>query len=84
MSKVKIDFLNDGFQGVINSPEVARMIHAEGERMARAAGEGFIVRDHRANYGQSPRPTSTVRSESMAARRAEARDKALTRAIRGG
>lgn len=82
--QVRIDFQSDGFRELMNQPAVRQLITEGAEKIAAAAGDGFDVQSYRADFGGSPRPMSVVRANSWEARRAEAENQALTRAVRGG
>lgn len=81
--KVRIEFLSQGFREVLLSPEVANELRARAERIADAAGEGFEAEVFTGSFGGG-RHVATVRSDTFTAARAEAEDKALTRAIEAG
>ncbi len=78
---IRFEFNHDAFQHVLNAPEVKARIRRMGDAVAQAAGEGFEVQEYTANYGGSPRPMVVVRADSIEAKRAEATDKTLTRAL---
>ena len=78
---IRFEWNHDEFQRVLNSSPVRDRINAMGRAVAAAAGEGFEVEEYTANYGGSPRPMAVVRAATYEARLAEARDKALTRAL---
>ncbi|SPT53798.1 Uncharacterised protein [Actinomyces bovis] len=80
-TSVRFEFSSEGFQQVLNSEGVKARLQRMGEAVAAEAGDGFETNLYQANYGGSPRPMIVVRAATMHARLAEARDKALTRAL---
>lgn len=80
MAKVKIKFNRAGFNAARRDPAVKADIHRRAQAIANAAGEGFVVIDTD-NAGRSG---SMVVAETFEARRAEATDKVLTKAIDAG
>lgn len=83
-TKIRIEFDNEGFQKLLNLPEVKKLVERTGERIANAAGEGFEAESFTASFGGSPRPAVTVRTETHAARKAQAEDNALETALYAG
>lgn len=83
-ARVRIDFQSDGFQALVNSSEVRELVTQGAERIASAAGEGFEASTFEGSLGGSSRPMGMVVSATRAARRAEAENQALTRAVRNG
>lgn len=75
----KIEFLSPGFRAALNSPEVKAELFRRAYRIAATAGDGFVVR-----FSPSDRARVIVGANTRAARKAEAKDKALTRAIGAG
>ena len=82
MAKVsmRIEHNSKGFAALMKSNSVMSDIEARGARIAAAAGEGFEVNSTR----NRDRSVVFVRTETTEARRAEAEDRALTRAIDAG
>lgn len=79
-SKVtKIEFLSAGFRAALNSPELDADLLRRGRAVAAAAGDGFEAKPAR-----SDRSRVIVASNTRAARVAEAKSKALTRALGAG
>lgn len=76
----KIKFHYAAFNAVRQSPQVRSEIIRRANRIAAAAGPGFVVR-HGANPGRS---WARVYTGDEEARRAEAEGRALTRAINAG
>jgi hypothetical protein len=79
--KLRIEFHSEGFQAVLNSEGVRTKLKQMAENVASAAGDGFEVTEKELDYGGSPRPGMIVSAETYEAKKAEATDKALTRAI---
>lgn len=80
-TSLRFEFSSEGFQQVLDSAGVKECLQRMGEEVAAAAGPGFETSLYRAGYGGSPRPMVVVRAATAEARLAEARDKALTRAL---
>ena len=83
MAKTKvtrIQFNYAGFNAVRRSPQVAADIERRAQAIAAAAGEGMEVRTGL----NASRAWATVSTGTDDAKRAEAEDKALTRAIDSG
>lgn len=78
---IRFKFNHDEFQRVLNEPAVAARLRRMADAVAARAGDGFEVEEYKANYGGSPRPMVVVRAATYEARRAEAADKVLTRAL---
>ncbi|UXE05158.1 hypothetical protein SEA_JAMUN_11 [Arthrobacter phage Jamun] len=79
-SKVtRIEFLSPGFRAALNSPQVRADLLRRGSAIAGRAGAGFIVK-----FSPSDRARVIVAANTRAARKAEAKDKALTSAIGAG
>lgn len=79
-TKVRIQINSPGVVAVLSDPGVARDLAERGERIAAAAGDGFEV-DATRNRDRSVVFVTTATTE---ARKAEAEDRALTRAIDAG
>jgi len=73
-----------GFVALRNSPEVQADIQARAERIASAAGDGFVVTPVTTNRSMSGRAHVAVITGDADAMLAEANDQALTRAIDAG
>ena len=79
--KVRLEINSEGIQAVLKSPEVQELLRSKAERIAAAAGgDGFEV-DARVG---ATRARASVVTASKAARKAEAEDRALTKAIDAG
>lgn len=81
--KVRIEFRDDGFKALLRSREVGDELKRRTDAIAEAAGDGFEAQVWFGGFGGG-RLIGTVRSGTVAAARAEAEDKALTRAIDAG
>ena len=73
-----------GFVALRNSPEVQADIKARAERIASAAGDGFVVTPVTTNMSRSGRARVAVITGNADAMLAEANDRALTKAIDAG
>lgn len=79
-SKIRIEVSSAGIQAVLKSPEVEAFLRAKADRIAAAAGEGM---EAGSRVGRT-RARASVITASRAARRAEAVDRALTKALDAG
>lgn len=79
--KYRIEWVDEGFQQVISSPEVYRVVEDAGCRIADAAGDGFEVKDWHTRGLRYDRPGVLVVSDTYEAMLAEATEKALSRAV---
>ncbi|MDU4831115.1 MAG: hypothetical protein E6X52_01030 [Actinomyces sp.] len=86
MSKVRIEWNEKGFREVLKSVELAAATEAEARRIARAAGgeDDYSVQKFEGSYGGSPRVMHAVKTATDKARKAQAEDETLTRALYGG
>ena len=82
--KVRLEFLNEGFQAVLNSAPVRGLVESTANDIAARAGPGFEAKSVAMNFGGSPRPGATVRTTDDDSRLAEAEDKALSIAVGRG
>lgn len=80
MSKVRIVLKRDGPRRLRKLPEVKADLERRAQRIAAAAGPGM---ETDSDVGRT-RARASVRTTTNAARRAEATDRALTRAIDAG
>lgn len=83
-TKIRLEFLNEGFQQVINSSHVRSLVESTAQDVAARAGDGFEVTPVAMNFGGSPRPGATIRTTDDESRKAEAERKALSRAVGAG
>lgn len=79
-TKVTIRWNNDGFKEILNSSALQQELQAVADEVAKEAGEGFVTEGWKSNM-KGGRPAVSVRADSYEARKAEATDKALTKAI---
>lgn len=79
---VRIELDHEGFRQLLNSSEVASLVDSTGERLASRAGGGFIAKPSYGGFGGGRHicHVGTGDKESM---EAQARDKALTKALYG-
>lgn len=82
--RVRLELLPDGFTELLTGRAVTEDLQARGRRIAEAAGDGFELTTWQARWGGSPRSVVTVEAKTAQARRAEARDRVLTRAKEAG
>lgn len=80
MAKTKIVLNGAGFKALLTSPEVQADLDRRAAAIAAAAGPGNAVQSRPSGN----RGRATVYTESVEAKRAEAEDRALTRAIDAG
>lgn len=80
MAEVKIELNRAGVRALLQSPEMLANLRERAHRIANAAGEGFEVE----MTTSATRAHATIRTATWAARRAEARDRALTKALDAG
>ena len=82
MANSRIVFNSDGFKQLLNSPEVEALVLNEAQKIADAASEGLEGEGFRAHSKKAGTRyiafTGTTDEESI---RAEAEDKALSRAV---
>lgn len=82
-SNIKISFISKGFHDILSSQNVASVVDQQAQRIAAKAGDGFEASHFMGNFGGG-RVIGVVRAETYEARRAEATDKTLSRAVGGG
>lgn len=80
MTRMIIKINSAGVKALLNDAGVLADLEARGERIAAAAGDGVETNTVRGK----DRPSVFIRTETNAARAAEAEDRALTRAINAG
>lgn len=78
--KIRIEVNSAGVQALLKSDEVQALLKAKADRIAAAAGEGMEATSH---VGRT-RARASVITATRAARKAEAVDRALTKAIDAG
>ena len=77
MGKVKFKWNSAGFTAILKHPAVLAKLKSIGDRKAANAGDGFVADPY---IGRN-RARVTVRAETREARKAEAENKVLTRAM---
>lgn len=80
-SKGRVVLHNEGFDKLRKLPAIQQDLKRRADKIAAAAGEGFVVDPV---FEGQKRARVRVYAESFAAKRAEANDGALTRAIDAG
>ena len=80
MAKVQVRVNTSGAQSILKSSEVRAFLKAKADRIAAAAGAGF---ESSSMVGPN-RARASVITATAKARRAEAKDRALTRALDAG
>ncbi len=83
-TKLRLEFSSEGFQAILESQAVADDIERRTQAVADAAGDGMVATMMKANFGGSPRPMGVVATDTAEAMRAEAVDKALSKALDAG
>lgn len=78
--RVRIELNHDGFRQLLNSSEVAALVDGTGERLAARAGDGFVSKPSYGGFGGG-RHVCHVGTADKTSMEAQARDKALTRAL---
>jgi hypothetical protein len=79
-AEIKVEINSAGVRDLLRSPEVMADLERRAQAIAAAAGDGFEVE----MYKGRNRYRATVRTATEPARRAEATDRVLTRAIDSG
>ena len=80
MAKMRFKLNRGGVRDLLRGPQVLSDLRSRASRVAAAAGPG-----HRVEVGLGPnRARAAVITDTMEARRAEATDRSLTRAIDAG
>ena len=80
MAEIRIEVNSAGIQALLKSSEVQEFLKAKADRIAAAAGEGM---EATSRIGRT-RARASVVTATRAARRAEAVDRSLTKAIDAG
>lgn len=80
MGSVRVDVNDAGIQALLKSPEVRALLKAKADRIAAAAGGGMEA----SSWTGRTRARASVITATSGARRAEAKDRALTRALDAG
>ena len=79
-SKIRIDVNDAGIQELLKSGEVRAFLKAKADRIAAAAGPGMEA----SSWSGRTRARASVITATSKARKAEAKDRALTRALDAG
>ena len=82
-STVRIEHISEGWREILGSPGVKALVDAEGQRIADAAGEGYIYQQAYMSYGGG-RVGGFVVADTYEAKLDEARNKTLDRVVNGG
>ena len=80
-TKIKLEFIDKGFQEIINSPGVAALTQSAAQSIAARAGDGFEWSTYKTRGLRYDRTAAVVKAANYKARRAEATDKALSKAV---
>lgn len=80
-TKIKFEWIDAGFQQIISSGEVNAVVRSAGERIASVAGDGFECVDWHTRGLRYDRPGVLVVSQTYEAKKAEAKNKALSKAV---
>lgn len=83
ISKFKLEMNSDGFKTLIQSAPVLDMVGEKTADIANRAGEGFNHETAIKKRHGVERPTGMVWAATREARKAEAENKVLTRAVGG-
>lgn len=84
MSNVKVTLHYAGFAQLRNDKNLLKMLSAEGEAIAARAGEGFGASEPVVNLSGKGRAKVFVNARTAQAKRGEAKDRRLSRAVGGG
>lgn len=82
VAKAKVELRFQGLNAVMKSEGVSEELARRGERIARAAGKGFVARTNDPIHRWVAR--TWVEADTYEARAREARDNVLTRALDAG
>lgn len=82
-TKVRIELNRDGIRELLMSDAIAKECEKAAQSIASRAGEGFEVSELRKMGYGGGRVGYTVRTDTYEARKAEATDKVLSKAVRG-
>ena len=80
-SKVKIELNHDGIRDLLMSQQIADECEKAAEKIAKTAGEGFVVLPAREMGFGGGRVGFAVHADSYDAKVAEAEDKTLSKAV---
>lgn len=79
-TKVKIRWNNSGFKEILNGSELQQEMWRTAQHVKQEAGEGFEINAWHSDM-KGGRPAVSVKAMSNEAKKAEAKDKALTKAV---
>ena len=82
-TKVKIELNHDGIRQLLLSAPIAAECARAAENIAARAGDGFVVLPMREMGFGGGRVGYAVKADTDEAKKAEAEDKALSKAVRG-
>lgn len=80
-TKIELEFIDKGFQQILSSSEVHSVVMGAANTIAARAGEGFEAGSYKTSGLRYDRPAAYVRADTYEARKAEAEDKSLSRAV---
>ena len=81
-STVRIEHISEGWRQILGSAGVKALVDAEGQRMAGAAGEGYVYQPAYLSYGGG-RVGGYVVADTYQAKLDEAMNKTLERVANG-
>lgn len=80
-TSVRFEWVDEGFQTIISSPEVNALVTGAAQRIATAAGDGFEVVPAKTTKLRYNRDIALVAARTRAAKVAEATEKRLSKAV---
>lgn len=80
MPKFRIEMNSKAIGDLLKSPEIQADLQSRADKIAAAAGEGMLAT---VKVGMT-RARASIITDTIAAKRAEAKDRALTRALDAG
>lgn len=80
-AKIEFEWVDAGFQQIISSTEVHKIVMDAAQRIAARAGDGFEAESYQTKGLRYDRPAGLVRAATVEAANAEAEDKELTKAV---
>ena len=79
-TKVKIRWNNKGFKDILNGSELQQEMWRTAQHVKQEAGDGFEIESWQSNM-KGGRPAISVKAKTEKAKKAEAKDKSLTKAV---
>lgn len=79
--KIRIELDHEGFRQLLSGPEVTQLVDSTGARLAAKAGPGFVSVPAHGGFGGGRHICHVGTGDSKEAMEAQARGKALTRAL---